>query len=140
MSGCFLENPSSFRCACSSGAGNRSSRLTKAPCFSCGMFVLSSLVAVLTEGLPAAFLYFCPVGGSGCTRSWGLLFWRHGFFVFFFFLKCSTPPLHSAKYFFKKGDVSCIWMNGPPAWMRGQRKQTCLNPSISETTGGGEAL
>lgn len=39
-SGCFLDNPSSSRCARSLGAGNLSSCLTKAPRLSCGMFVL----------------------------------------------------------------------------------------------------
>ena len=42
QSGCFLESPSSSWCACSQGLGNRSSRLTKAPCFLRGMFVLPS--------------------------------------------------------------------------------------------------
>lgn len=42
---------------------------------------LPSSVAVLPEGLPAASLSVRPVGGSGCTRSQGLLlFWHHGFF------------------------------------------------------------
>lgn len=45
---------------------NRSSRLTKAPCFLCGMFVLPNPMAVPTEGPPAASPYLHPFGGSGC--------------------------------------------------------------------------
>lgn len=49
-----------------------------------------------------------------------------------FFLKSLTPPLGSTKYFENKEDFSCIGMNAPLAWMLGQRKQTCLNPSIPD--------
>lgn len=58
------------------------------------MFVLPSPVAVLTEGLPAAFLSVCPVGGSGCTHSEGLLFWHHECF-----LKSLTLLFGYAKYY-----------------------------------------
>lgn len=59
--------------------------------------VLPKVVAVLTEGLPGAFYYMCPLGDSGCIHGQGLLFWHRGFF-----LKISTPPLGSAKYGFQK--------------------------------------
>lgn len=69
------------------------------------MFVLSSLVAVLTEGLPAAFLYFCLLGVQGAPVAGACSSGVMGFLCFFFFPKVLDSSLILRKIFFLKKET-----------------------------------